>query len=121
VCPRPKTEDTIPGMSTASEQFRIDLPLESASWACREAVAGTDWHLEAIQPDRLQVKKNLGFLNADTARIEVVLSDAGPDATTVALNGKLSWGIGRWDRRALTSLMNALRNAIEVAAERQKR
>ena len=106
-------------MSTASDQFRLELALGPASWACREAVAGMDVHLESIQPDRLVVKKHFGFMNMDTARIEVVLSEAGPDATTVALDGKLSWGIGRWDMRTLTGLLNALRNAIEVAAERR--
>jgi hypothetical protein len=64
------------------------------------------------------LKRNLGFLNMSEASIEVLLSEAGPDATTVALNGKLSWGIGRWDMRTLTSLMNTVRNAAEVAARR---
>ncbi len=108
-------------MSRASDQFRLDVPLSSASWACREAVAGMDWHLEEIQPDRLVITKHLGLLHLETARIEVALDGAGPDASTVTLNGRLAWGIGRWDMRALSSLMNALRNAIEVAAERRQR
>ena len=110
--------DTLALVSTASDEFRLELPLESASWACREAVAGMDWHLESIQPDRLVLTRSFGFLNMDEARIGVLLSDAGPEATTVTLNGKLSWGIGRWDMRTLTSLMNTVRNAVEVAARR---
>jgi hypothetical protein len=105
-------------VSTASDEFRLELPLESASWACREAVASMDWHLESIQPDRLVLKRSFGFLNMSEARIGVLLSEAGPDATTVTLDGKLSWGIGRWDMRTLTSLMNTVRNAVEVAARR---
>ena len=105
-------------MSTASDEFRLELPLDSASWACREAVASLDWQLESIKPHRLMLKRSLGFLNMSEATIEVLLSEAGPDATTVALNGKLSWGIGRWDMRTLTSLMNTVRNAAEVAARR---
>jgi hypothetical protein len=103
-------------VSTASDEFRLELPLESATWACREAVASMDWHLEYIAPHRLVLKRSFGFLNMSEARIEILLSEAGPDATTVTLNGKLSWGIGRWDMRTLTSLMNTVRNAVEVAA-----
>jgi hypothetical protein len=102
-------------MTELSDRFRLDLPLADASWACREAVAGMDWQLEAIEPNRLLLRKNLLL---DVFRVEVVLSEAGPEATAVTLNGKLPWGIGRWDRRYLRTMMNTLRNAIEVAARR---
>jgi hypothetical protein len=105
-------------MSRASDEFRLELPLESASWVCRDAIAGMDWHVESIQPRRLVLKRAFGFLNASEAKIEVLLAEAGADATTVTLNGKLSWGIGRWDMRTLKSLLNTLRNAVEVAARR---
>jgi hypothetical protein len=51
------------------------------------------------------------------SRIEVLLSEDGPDAT-VKLNGKYPGGIGRTDERALRSLMNTVRNATEVLARR---
>ncbi len=102
-------------MTELSDQFRLDVPLEDASWACREAVARMDWQLEAIEPHRLVLKKGLRL---DLFRIEVLLSEAGPDATTVMFNGKLPLGIGPWDKRTLRSLMNTLQNAIEVAARR---
>ncbi len=102
-------------MTELSDQFRLDVPLEDASWACREAVASMDWQLEAIEPHRLVLKKGLRL---DLFRIEVLLSEAGPDATTVMFNGKLPLGIGPWDKRTLRSLMNTLQNAIEVAARR---
>jgi hypothetical protein len=105
-------------VSTASDEFLLELPLEAAYWVCREAVAGMDWHVDSIEPHRLALKRSFGFLNMSESRIEVLLSEAGPDATTVTLHGKLSWGIGRWDMRTLRSLMNALRNAVEVAARR---
>jgi hypothetical protein len=105
-------------MSRASDKFRLDLPLESASWACRDAIASMDWQLASIEPRRLVLKRAFGFLNSSEATVEVLLAEAGADATTVTLNGKLSWGIGRWDMRTLKSLMNTLRNAVEVAARR---
>ena len=102
-------------MTELSDQFRLDVPLEDASWACREAVASMDWQLESIEPHRLVLKKGLRL---DLFRIEVLLSEAGPDVTTVTLNGRLRLGFGRWDKRTLRSLINTLRNAIEVAARR---
>ena len=107
-------------MTTASERFLVDLASEPASWACREAVAKMDWQVETIQPARMTVKRSFGFLNADNVRIEIVLSDEGPDVTAVALKGRLSWGIGRWDKKTLTSWMNTTRNAIEVAANQRR-
>jgi hypothetical protein len=102
-------------MTELSDQFRLDVPVEDASWACREAIASMDWQLEAIEPHRLVLKKGLRL---DLFRIEVLLSDAGPDATTVMFTGELRWGFGPWDKRTLRSLMNTLQNAIEVAARR---
>jgi hypothetical protein len=110
--------DTLALVSATSDEFRLELPLETAFWACREAVAAMDWHLESIEPNRLVLKRSFGFLNMSDARIEVLLSAGGPDATTITLLGKLSWGIGRWDMRTLRSLMNTVRNAVEVAARR---
>jgi hypothetical protein len=52
------------------------------------------------------------------SRIEVLLSEDGPDGTTITMNGKYPGGFGRWDERTLRSLMNSVRNAIEVAARR---
>lgn len=107
-------------MSRASDEFRLALPPESAVWACREAVAGLDWHLESIEPRRLVLRRSFGFLNSNEARIEVLLAGTRADETTVTLNGKLSWGIGRWDMRTLRSLMNTVRNAVEVAGRRTR-
>jgi hypothetical protein len=104
-------------MTEISDQFRLDIPLEDASWACREAVVSLDWPLlESIEPHRLVLKKGLRIATGSLSRIEVLLSEDGPDATTVTLNGKFPWGIGRWDERTLRSLMNTVQNAIEVAA-----
>ena len=102
-------------MIELSDEFRLDAPLEDASWTCRDAVANMDWQLEAIEPQRLVLKKGLRL---DLFRIEVLLSEAGPDATTVTFRGRLRGGFGPWDKRTLRSLMNTLRNAIEVAARK---
>lgn len=78
-----------------------------------------DWPLlEAIEPRRLVLKKGLRFGTGSLARVELLLSEAGPDATTVTLNGKYPGGVGRSDERTLASLMNTVRNAVEVAARR---
>ncbi len=102
-------------MTELSDQFQLDVPLEDASWACREAVARMDWHLDSIEPHRLVLKRSVLL---DPVTIEVLLSEAGPDATTVTLNGRLRMGFVPWDKRTLRGLMNSLRNAVEVAARR---
>jgi hypothetical protein len=102
-----------------SDQFRLDVPAEDAFWVCREAVMYLDWPLlESIEPQRVVLKKGLRLGTGSFSRIEVLLSAEGPDATTVKLNGSYPGGIGRTDERTLRSLMNTVRNAIEVLARR---
>ena len=106
-------------MTEVSDQFRLDVPLEDASWVCREAIVSLDWPLlESIEPHRLVLKKGVRIATGSLSRIEVLLSEAGPEATSVTLNGKFPWGIGRRDERTLRSLMNTVRNATEVAARK---
>ena len=104
-------------MTKLSDQFRLDIPLEDASWACREAIASMDWDLESIEPHRLVLRRRMTFAR-DPSKIEVLISEAGPDAATVSLNGHDPWGLGPWDRRNLRGQINSLRNAVEVAARR---
>ena len=106
-------------MTKVSDQFRLDVSLEDASWACREAIAGMDWDLESIESHRLVLRRRMTF-SRDPSKIEVLVSEAGPDAATVSLNGEDRWGIGAWDRRNLRGQMNSLRNAVEVAARRSR-
>jgi hypothetical protein len=106
-------------MTELSHQFRLDLPVEDAYWVCREAVVYLDWPLvEVIEARRLVLKKGLRFATGSLSQIEVLLSEDGPDATTVKLNGKFPSGIGRTDERTSQSLMNTVRNAMEVLARR---
>lgn len=106
-------------MTDVSDEFRLDLPVEDAQWVGREAVMYLDWPLlESIEPRRLVLKKGLRFGTGSLARVEVLLVDEGADGTTVKLNGKYPGGIGRTDERTLRSLMNAVRNAMEVVARR---
>jgi hypothetical protein len=106
-------------MTKLSDQFELDVPLDEASWACREAIAGMDWDLESIEPQRLVLRRRMTFAR-DPAYIQVALSAAGPDATTVGFDARDPWGLGKWDRRNLGAQMNSLKNAIEVAARRSK-
>jgi hypothetical protein len=107
-------------MTEVSDRFRLDVPLDEAIWACREAAVYLDWPLlESIEPRRLVLKKGLRFGTGSLARMEVLLSEEGPDATIVRLNGKYPGGIGRPDERTLRSLMNTVRNAVEVLARRR--
>ena len=88
-------------------------------WACREAVVYLDWpFLESIEPRRLVLKKGLRLATGSLTRVEVLLSEEGPAATTVTLTGKFPGGIGRSDERTLRSLLNGIRNAVEVVARR---
>ena len=57
------------------------------------------------------------FPTRDQAQIEVLLSEAGPEATTIVVNGRI-WGLGPWATSHLNGEMNRLRNAAEVAAHR---
>ena len=81
-----------------------------------------DWPLlESIEPNRVVLKKGLRFGTGSLARIEVLLSEEGADATAVTLNGRYPGGLGRTDERTLRSLMNTVRNAMEVLARRSRR
>jgi hypothetical protein len=104
-------------MTKLSDELQLDLPLDDSAWVCREAVAGMDWDLESIEPYRLVLRRR-GTFARDPAKIEVVLSEAGPHATVVKLDAQDPWGLGRWDRRNLSAQVNSLKNAIEVAARR---
>ena len=106
-------------MTRLSDQFQLDLSLEEAFWACREAIAGMDWDLESIEPHRLVLRRRMTFAR-DPAYIQVVLSAAGPDASSIRFEARDPWGLGKWDRRNLGAQMNSLRNAIEVVARRSK-
>lgn len=101
-------------MSTASDEFRLQLPVESASWACREAIVAMGWEVESIEPHRLVLRRSWWGFSRDPSTIEVRLSEAGPGATTIALDGRIRW----WGRRQLEGEMNRFRNAAEVAARR---
>jgi hypothetical protein len=98
--------------SRASVEFRLELPLESASWACREAIVRMGWGVESIEPHRLVTRRSWWGFSRDPASIEVLLSEAGADATTVVLNGHILW----WGKHQLTGELNRFRNAVEVAA-----
>lgn len=77
-----------------------------------------DVSVESIEPRRLVLKKGLRFGTGSLSRIEVLLSEEDPDATTVTLNWKYPGGIGRTDERTVRSLMNTVQNAMEVLARR---
>jgi hypothetical protein len=102
-------------VSTASDELRLDLPVESASWACREAIVGMGWGVESIEPRRIAIRRGWWGFSRDPATIEILLSEEGAEATRIVLNGRL-----RWERsgRELGREMNRLRNAVEVAARR---
>ncbi|MFN0091260.1 MAG: hypothetical protein ACKVWR_13490 [Acidimicrobiales bacterium] len=108
-------------MARASERFQVSLAADPAHRACRQAIATLGWQLDAVQPDRLLVWRSFGFLNAESTRVEIGLSYQGQDETAISLDGRMPLGIGRGDRRALLGWMNAIRNAIEVAAEQQRK
>jgi hypothetical protein len=109
--------DTLALMSTASDEFRLELPLESASWACREAIASMGWEVESIEPHRVVTRRGFWGFSRDQATVEVLLSEDGPDAARVVLSGRI-FGLGRFAERHLKGEMNRLRNAAEVAARR---
>jgi len=104
-------------MTDVSDQFRLDVPVDEALWSCREAVVYLDWPLlETIEPRRLVLKKGLRLGTGSLARMEMLLSEDGPDATSITLNAKYPGGIGRTDQRTVRSLMNSVQNAVEVLA-----
>ena len=102
-------------MSRDSSEFRLELPVEAAAWACREAMVTMGWGVESIEPHRLVMRRGWWGFSRDPAAIEILLSEAGPQATRIVLNGHL-----RWERsgRELHREMNRFRNAVEVAARR---
>lgn len=104
-------------MSNATDEFQLDLSLEDAHWACREALVEVGWGVESIELDRLVTQRSWWGFARDPARIEVTLSEAGPAATMVSLEAHLRWWPG--GQREIDNEMNRLRNAIEVAAHRR--
>ena len=58
-------------MSTASDEFRLQLPVESASWACREAIVAMGWEVESIEPHRLMLRRSWWGFSRDPSTIEV--------------------------------------------------
>jgi hypothetical protein len=73
------------------------------------------WGVDSIEPRRMVMRRGWWGFSRDPATIEVLLSEAGPRATRIELNGRL-----RWERsgRELNREMNRFRNAVEVAARR---
>jgi hypothetical protein len=109
-------------MTEVSDEFQLEVPAETALWACREAAAITDWPLlESIESHRIVLKKGLRFGTGSLSKIEVLLTEAGPDATTITMRGTYPGGFGRGDERTMRSLMNSVRNAIEVSERRSGR
>jgi hypothetical protein len=101
-------------VSMASDEFQLELPFESAWWACRQAVVDVGWEVESIVPDRLVTRTSWWGFARDPATIEVRLSDAGSGSTMIVVSGRIRW----WGKRQLEGEMKRLRNAIEVAAHR---
>ena len=101
-------------MSKLSEELRLDLPLESASLVCRNAVAGIGWNLKSVEPHRIVAKVGVG-ISRNPSNIEVLLTPVADGKTVVVLSGSIM-GVGPLQKRHLTGEMNRLRNAIEVAA-----
>ena len=101
-------------MSRLTDEFLIELPLDKTSWACRDAISSIGWNIESLDPHRIIPKVGVG-LTRNPSKIEVLLSDTTPSSSTVTLKGVI-FGIGPHQKRHLSSEMNRLRNAIEVAA-----
>jgi hypothetical protein len=76
------------------------------------------WEVESIEPHRLVTRRGLWGFSRDPATIEVLLSEAGPEATAVVLNGRMGLALSK---RHLNGEMNRLRNAAEVAVHRSPR
>ena len=89
--------------------------MASAFCACREAILTIGWGVESIEPRRLVIRRGWWAFSRDPARIEVRLSEAGPGATMVALDGHLRWVGGTRD---LQGAPRRLGNAMEVVARR---
>lgn len=101
-------------MSRASDEFRLQLPLASACWACRAAIVDMGWEVESIEPGRLVMRRSWWGFSRDPSTIQVRLSEAGSGATTITVDGRIRW----WGKRQLEGELNRFRNAAEVAAYR---
>jgi hypothetical protein len=95
------------------DEFRLALPLELASSACRRAVATIGWDVKEEGPDRIVPKIGVG-LTRNPSKIEVLLAESG-DRTLVRLNGSIL-GIGPLQKGHLLAEMTQLREEIEAAA-----
>ncbi len=103
-------------MSKINDEFSVNLSIEKASWACREAIESVGWNIQTLEQNRIVPKVGVGF-SRNPSKIEVELNDLSAAETLIRLNGKIV-GLGPLQKSHLTGEMNRLRNAIEVAARR---
>ena len=110
--------DTLALVSRASSEFRLEVPPEGANRACKEAIAGLGWMVESAEPQRIVTKTPATFKKGKGSRTEVLITESGPEAANITLNGRVSLSLGPLVQRQLKAEMEQLRNAIEVAARR---
>jgi len=101
-------------VSKLSDEFSVNLRLDQASSACREAIESIGWKIESAEPTRIVTKVGFG-LTRNPSKIEVLVNDLGPAEASVRLNGKI-FGMGPVQKSHLTKEMERLRNAIESSA-----
>ena len=105
-------------MSKLSDQFSLGLPLEDASWACKEAVTNIGWNVGSLEENRIVPKVGVG-ISRNPSKVEILLEPEGGSSARIVLNGQIT-GFGPIQKRHLMGEINRLRNAIEVEANSSK-
>lgn len=101
-------------MSKLSEQFSLDLPLDAATTACRQAIAGLEWKEgEAEEPNQIKAKVGFGLVRNPASHV-ITLTEAG-GGTTVSIDSRI-WQVGPVAKSKIGKQMAELRAAIETAA-----
>lgn len=99
-------------MSKVSEEFSVDLPLQEAEFAVKEAVAHCGWGVKEQGAGRIVPRIGVG-VTRNPSKIEVLIFEDGA-GVVITLKGKIN-GVGPLQRRHITAEVGKLRNAIDVA------
>jgi len=94
------------------DEFRVALPVEQASPACRRAIAAIGWNVKEAGLDRIVPKIGVG-VTRNPSKVEVRLQESG-EQTVVRRNGSIL-GIGPLQKAQRNAEMNRRRDESEVA------
>ena len=100
-------------MSKKSEEFSLDVPVDKAASACKQAIEDLGWKTGDVESNRIVAKVGFGAIR-NPAQHEILLSEDGKKSTGVQLNSKILQ-VGPIAKSKLRKQADELREAIRAA------